>query len=379
MWVMVRGSKVLAAAVVSVAAVAVLVSGGVAAQGRAACAKPRSRNLVLISARTGRVDRSFPDASAPPLAMITDGRGGWFVAMPDSCIGKVFVNGIARLRPDGRLDTRWHGRVPRVPLQGAVSELTRLGNTLYAASGAWVEALNARTGKRRWLVTNLKGGWGTGLAANRSVVFVGGYGGSRFKGMRHWGPVALDAKTGKVLHWRAALPGKPYVVGPLALDRRRLFLATGSNHGAITAVDVHNGRLTSWRAPQIKEAAGPFLVTHGLLITSNPDGNAYIASASTGQPVGRFGSPGDPGLTGFTKIGASANTLYAWEGGPGCTPGGWKIQGQTRSSIAAIDLRTLKVTPWTPIAKTRYVCIQAIAADARHVLLAGALTAPPNG
>jgi hypothetical protein len=344
-----------------------------AAEGKAACPKPRYRNLVLISARTGRVDRSFPDASAPPLAMVTDGRGGWFVAVPDYCIGSVFVNGIAHLHSDGRLDRSWHGRGPRVPIQGAVGELARVGGTLYAASGAWVEALNARTGARRWLVTNLKGGWGTGLAANRSFVFVGGYGGSRFKGVRHWGPVALDAKTGRVLAWRAALSGKPYVVGPLALDQGRLFLGEDTAHGssAIVAVDARTGRLTDWRAPQIKET-GAFLVTHGLLITANPDGNAYIASASSGQPVGGFGSHG---LTGFTKIGVSGDTLYAWGGGPGCSRN-WKIQGQTRHSIAAIDLRTLKVTPWTPATKTRYVCIQTIAADPNQVLLAGQLTAP---
>lgn len=356
---------VILCALVSAAAVST------AAEGRAVCAKPRYRNLVLISARTGRVDRSFPDVSSPPLAMVTDGRGGWFVAVPNYCIGNVFVNGIAHLRPDGKLERNWRGRVPRTPLQGAVGELARVGNTLYAASGAWVEALNARTGARRWLDTNLKGGWGTGLAANLSVVFVGGYGGSRFKGVRHWGPVALDARTGKVLPWRAALPRKAYVVGPLALDQGHLFVGNASAHSAIVAVDVRSGRLTSWRAPQIKEA-GTFLVTHGLLITANPDGNSYIANANTGQPVGGFGNQG---LTGFTTIGVSGNTLYAWGGGPGCSRN-WKIQGQTRASIAALDLRTLKVTPWTPATKTRYVCIQGIAADRSQVLLAGPLTAP---
>jgi hypothetical protein len=372
----IRGSKAGAVGVVAATAAAALAAvGGTPAQGTAACAKPKYRNLVLVSARTGRVDRSFPDASAPPLAMVSDGRGGWFLAMPDYCIGNVFVNGIARLRPDGRLDTSWHGRVPRTPMQGAVGELDRVGNTLYAAGGAWVEALNARTGARRWAVTNLKGGWGTGLAANWSVVFVGGYGGSSFEGKRHWGPVALDARTGKVLSWHATL-GKPHVVGPLALDGRRLFIGVNNAKAAIVAVDVRTGRLTDWRAPQVKEAAGPFLVTHGLLITTNPDGDAYIANADTGQPVSGFG---DHGLTGFSTIAASGHTLYAYGTGIGCARS-WTIQGQTRSAAAAIDLRNLKLTPWTPATKTRYVCISGIAADPRQVLLAGPLTAPgPEG
>jgi hypothetical protein len=303
--------------------------------------------------------------------MVTDGRGGWFVAMPNYCIGNVFVNGIARLRPDGRLDKSWHGRVPHTPIQGAVAELARVGGTLYAASGAWVEALDDRTGARRWLVMNLKGGWGTGLAANRSTVFVGGYGGSRFKGKRHWGPVALDARTGKVLPWRAAAGRKFYVVGPLALAQGRLFMAVNTPQAAIVAVDARTGHITDWRAPQIKGAGDAILVTHGLLITANSDGNSYIANANSGQSVPGFGSEG---LTGFSTIAALANTLYAWGGGPGCSRN-WKIQGQTRSSVAAIDLRTLKLTPWRPTTKTRYVCIHGIAADPSRVLLAGALAA----
>jgi hypothetical protein len=364
-----RGSKVVALGAVAVAA-ALLTAAGTPAKGKAACPKPRYRNLVLVSARTGRVNRSFPDANYPPLAMVTDGRGGWFLAMPEYCIGNVYVNGIARLRPDGRLDTSWHGRVPRTPLQGAVSELDRVGNTLYAAGGAWVEALNARTGARRWVVTNLKGGWGTGLTANWRVVFVGGYGGSPFKGRRHWGPVALAARTGKVLPWHAAL-GKPYVVGPLALYRGRLFIGVNRAEAAIVAVDARTGRPTGWRAPQVKETGGPFLVTHGLLITTNPGGNAYIANADTGQPVPGFGQDG---LTGFATVAASGNMLYAAPAVLGCARN-WTIQGQTRSSVAAIDLRNLKLTPWTPASKTRYVCIRGIAADPRQVLVAGLLTA----
>jgi hypothetical protein len=371
--VRVTGSKAVVVGAAAAAAAGVLVAAGASAGGTAACPKPRYRNLVLVSARTGRVNRSFPDASAPPLAMVADGRGGWFLAMPDYCVGNVFVNGIAHLRPDGRLDRSWHARLPRTPLNGAVGELARVGNTLYAASGSWVEALNARTGARRWrVITNPKGGWSQGLAANWNAVFVGGYGGTRFEGKRHWGPVALDAKTGKVLPWHAALGKKLYAVGPLALDRGRLFIAVNTARAAIVAVDARTGHLTGWRAPQIKEAAGPFLVTHGLLITTNPDGNSYIANAKTGRPVSGFGHQG---LTGFSTIAASDNTLYAWPAVQGCARS-WTIQGQTRSAVAAINLRTLKLTPWTPATKTRYVCVKGIAADPHHVLLAGPLTAP---
>ena len=368
---MTRGSKAVAVGLVAATA-AVLTAANAPAHGKAACPKTRYRNLVLVSARTGRVDRSFPDANYPPLAMVTDGRGGWFLAMPeDYCIGNVYVNGIARLRPDGRLDKSWHGRVPHVPVAGAVTELDRVGDTLYASGGGWVEALNARTGARRWVFKNLKGGLGAGLVANWSVVFVGFRSGSLLEGKRHWGPVALDARTGKVLPWHADLPGKPRAVGPLALDGGRLFMAVNTPQAAFLAVDARTGRLTGWRAPQIGEAAGPFLVTHGLLITTNADGNAYIANAETGQPVSGFGSQG---LTGFSAIAASGNTLYAYGVGLGCARS-WEVQGQTRSSVAAIDLRNLKLTPWTPAARTRYTCIRGIAADRSQVLVAGPLTA----
>lgn len=366
MWAtMLRRSKVILVGVAGVAGAVLLAAAVAPALGKAACSKPPHRNLVLIPARTGRVDRSFPDTNAPPLATVADGHGGWFIGGDVNCVGKVAVNGLVHLRPDGRLDRGWHTRVPRVPLQGGVGELGRVGDTLYVASGAWVEAVNARTGGRRWLVTNLKGGWGLGLAANRRTVFVGGYGGSSFNGAPHQAPVALDARTGKVRPWHAALPRKFVNVASLALDGGRLFLnvVTRSGTAAILAVDARTGRLTNWRAPQMNDVYG-LLVTHGLVITTASDGNSSIASATTGRPVS---FPGAQRYTAFTTMAAAGDTLYVWSG-QGCNPGAFPIQGQARE-IAAVDLDTLKVTPWAPIIGTR-VCVSRIAADRSQVLVA---------
>ena len=366
-----RSGVAVSACAVAVA-VAVAVAGLLAvavapARGKAACPKPRSRSLILVSARTGRVDRSFPDTDLPPLAMVTDGRGGWFVGGDVSCVGRVRVNGLVHLRPDGRLDRRWHTRVPCVPIAGGVAQLARVGDTLYVNNGSWVEALDARSGARRWLDTNLKGGWGLGLAANPDTVFVGGYGGSKFHGTPHPAPVALDARTGKVLRWHAALPRRFVNVASLALYRGRLYMDVSAANGftaTVLAVDANTGRVTGWRAPQIKEIGG-LLVTHGLVFSAAQDGNSAVANAGTGRPVS---FPGAERYTGLTTLAAAGNTLYAWSG-QGCNQGPFTIQGENRD-VAAIDLRTLRVTSWAPVLGKRCVCVGRIAADRNRVLVA---------
>ena len=334
------------------------------ARGKAACPKTRSRNLVLISARTGRVDRSFPDTNYPPLAMVSDGHGGWFVGGDVNCVGRVQVGGLAHLRPDGRLDRRWHTRVPRVPISGGVGELARVGDTLYVENGSWVEALNARTGSRRWLDMNLGGAWAGGLAANKTAVFVAGRSGAKFDGAPHSAPVALDPKTGRVLPWRASLP-RHVDVASLALYQGSLFMdVVGKRVATVLAVDARTGRLSSWRAPQIK-AIGGLIVSHGLVFTAVEDGNSTIVNARTGRSVS---IPGEKLYTGFTNLAAFRNTLYVYSG-HGCNQGPFTIEGQRRD-IAGIDLRTLKVTSWAPVLGATNVCVSGIAANSSKILVA---------
>jgi hypothetical protein len=353
---------VVAAALAIVAGAASGVSGAAASvHGETACPNIKQRSVVLISVRTGRVDCSFPDISGPPASMVSDGKGGWFVATTE--VGDVPVDRIAHLRPDGRLDRTWHVQVPHGQ-NTFVAGLIRVGETLYAAGGSWVGSYGVRTGARRWLVrTNRRGGWNS-FAADRSTVFVGGYSGTPFNGTPHRAPVALDARTGRVLAWHAALTSKfLYLVGPLVLDRGSLFLtALGRRAGTAetVAVNARSGRLTGWRASRA-DTGGPALVTHGLVLA--PDQS--ILSERTGQPVqalaGIYGAV-------FTAFG---RTLYV----AGDCHNGSSFNHLERDDIGAVNLLTDKVTSWAPRGFRRssalgFACFGAMAADGKQVLVA---------
>jgi hypothetical protein len=332
------------------------------------CVTPQVRSLLLVSTRTGRVETSFPDTrnskgqNAQPLSVASDGQGGWFIAGGFLCVGTVRVPGLAHLRPNGHLDATWQGQLP----QGIVTGAFRSGRTLFAVGRAahnteWITALDSRTGSRRWLVTGLEG-LGA-LAVTGTRVFVG------HAATDSRSVVALDRRTGAILPWHVALPGqfgRKLVGTRFVIAGHRLFVSavTAGRIPAegIFAFDIRTGRLTDWRAPQIKYA-NVWFATHGLIFFSNLAGT-YVASARSGRPVTAFGKAN------FNSFALLGDTLYA---DIGCN-GPSKIQGQTRT-LAAINLRTRKVTPWTPAIYPRApqtpVCIQAMAADNRQLLLSG--------
>jgi hypothetical protein len=368
----------------SVARLAVLAAGvssllvatavaSTSAKANAVCAKPSFgiRGLFLVSTTTGRVDRSFPDVRDNPSggfaetqSIVSDGHGGWFIAGEFACVGTVRVPGIAHLRPDGRLDPSWHARVPHGTT--AAGDLARWGDTLFALGGdtnsEWVGAFSVRTGARRWPLTNLKGGWVDGMAVDRTSVFLGGRPNSRIDGVvAHRGLVALNRKTGALLPWHAALPRAVTSVDSLAISGQRLFVSTMTSWGMpVYALNAHSGRLTSWRAPQIIGIVN--LVTHGLVFASNPN-QEFVASTRTGHAVNVFGNAYPSPF-----LAVSGDTLYANFGQDGPS----QIQGQTRT-LAAINLHTLKVTPWAPVlmpsVPDHVVLVTAMAADGSHVLL----------
>lgn len=354
-----------------VVAVAIVLVAAVPASAGAGSAHTAGvgRELVLVSARTGAIDRSFPDVGCCNVfAAATDGHGGWFIAGDFIHVGKTHVDGIAHLHANGRLDTQWRGTFPGS--HGGSSHflattMTRVGASLYVAGPFWVEALDARTGARRWRFhLSAPRSGDPGLAANRSMVFVA-EGRIRVGGVLRPSPVALDAKTGAVLPWHASLPRKYDDAHALALDRGRLFVGAYAPNGyefELRAFAARTGRLTSWQAPQIKDA-GTIFVVHGLIFTTGLD-LFYVASEQTGRPFRALS-----GVSGVVYA-AAGHTLYVG----GNVRDGSFFAGQKRDNLGAVDLRTNRVTPWAPKFHTRYVNVEALAADRNQVLVGGSFT-----
>jgi hypothetical protein len=332
--------------------------------------------MELVAARTGAIDKSFPDPDGPPDSILADGHGGWFVGGRFTCIGGVREDGIAHLHADGTLDTRWHAPLPvdRVdPDPYDVLVLERVGSTLYAGGPFGVEAVDAARGTRRW-VTAVSGDPVHALAADEDHVFIGGAF-DKVGGAPHRSLVALSPKTGAVLPWRvpalAASPPEPVDVEALALDHARLFVGgdmtrvDGKRRFSLAALDADTGALTGWMVRKgITSDIGAMLITHGKVLVSGLDAYAVI-NEQTGalDPLTKG--------TGGWRFAVIGDTLYL---AGNCRNTLTEVQGRSRNNLAAIDLNNDRVTRWAP-SLSKYVCTDEIAADAAQVLVIGSFSA----
>jgi outer membrane protein assembly factor BamB len=234
-------------------------------------------------ARDGGVIRAYA-ASTPLLPgedAVADGQGGWYVAGA----------GLAHLRGDGRLDTRWHSQLRR---HLRLWTFARAGARLFASDGRRVYAVAARSGKLLWTSAAIGGGsaariWA--LVATPSTVYVGGAF-KRFGAVSRGQLAALSAATGRVLAWRTP-PLRPYtpspIVGTLALGAERLYFA-GSFHGvggaprsnAVAAVRLRDGRLTSFAPRGSFSGALALAVVRGKVLIGGGDGGG-VFDAKTGR------------------------------------------------------------------------------------------------
>jgi outer membrane protein assembly factor BamB len=183
---------------------------------------PGCRGTVLVSARSGAIDRNFPDLAVS--AAVADGRGGWFVT----------AGGLLRLDPRGRIERRWRSGEVR----GTLQHLVRVGPRLYATDGRRVFAFDAASGRRLWSSGIAGGVWWNDvrptiytLRADGVAVYAGGSF-TRFAGAPRAAVAALDAGTGELRDWRPRIPVKPRAepttVVALGLGSGHLYAASAS-------------------------------------------------------------------------------------------------------------------------------------------------------
>jgi PQQ-like domain len=363
---------------------AVVVGGGpavAATSATAACAPEPFTTLVLTSAATGAIVRSYPDVSGVS-AIAADGRGGWFVSGAFTCDGRYRRPGLMRLDHAGSIDPSWHAELPKG--HPPVSLLVRSGPTLYAAGGFGVEALDAATGARRW-VARVAGGLAPGvgaLAATSGAVYVGG-GFKAIDQVLHPSLAALDPRTGKLLAWNQPVLGSPdpipivdalWLVGPrLYLGGNTITTVDGQRRPGFAAVDTATGRVSDWvpgTAPGLVAGAGvgdveTILVAHGVVFSAGHDGFG-IVSARTGAI-----SPWLKRVHGeAVRFAAAGSTVYL---GGNVRNSFSAVGAHARHNLAAIDLATGRVTPWAPDVNV-YVVVAALAPSGNEVLVGGSFS-----
>jgi outer membrane protein assembly factor BamB len=233
------------------------------------------------------------------------------------------------------------------------------------------------------------------LARQESTLYVGGEF-SRIAGAERRGLAAFDVETGMLLPWGPRVSGRTIYVGlghyadpqiyAIAVDGSRVYLGglfsriNGEPRRNLAAVDAVTGQLTDWD-PQILQGRG--------LRPDSRDPAIVLALAVRGRVIyvgGRFGLAGGQRRGDLAAINVRSGRVTGWnprvEGrvvnalaldGSHLLVGGefWRVAGKPRSSLAAIDAATGRPLPWRPRISGRGPSVSAVTVTDSQVVVGG--------
>jgi len=282
--------------------------------------------FALLSRLTARRQPMAGAVSGDVKAVVSDGRGGWFVGGFFDHVGKVACENLAHLNADGQLDQRFC----LVP-DHIVEELALAGRTLYVG-GAFdniggeqrrlIASLDADTGAINPWHSSASGDDVDAIAVNRAIVYAGGnftaLGGAPRRDL-----AALDARTGNALPWNPHPNDKVFDIKLLGSS---LVVAGGFDRVddlsrlGVAAFDAQTGRLTTWRADawhaNEESAVGGDVFT----LTSNK---------STLYMGGLFDHVGGVPRDGLAAVDSMSGVVTQWHPPLSAIPGTLAIAGDT--------------------------------------------------
>jgi hypothetical protein len=333
------------------------------------------RTLLLVDAKSGVVDRDFPDVDGGVGAAVADGSGGWYVGGSFTHVGTVVRPGLAHLRRDGSLDSNFTANVPGKRYR-YVYALAYHGSVVYAGGDFGVVAVNAKTGKRLWLARASQPRTGISvidLEFGNGVLYVAGFL-TRIGGVARDGVAALDPRTGSPTSWRVDLNHATFG-GSVAFKNDVVYLAGAFNrvHGVrrelgIAAVSPRTGLPTVW-TPRNRTYGGavePDLVVacDGQIVAGGGDNMLGAYDINSGRPRTW---PTDLGGNNVSALAVTGNTLYL---GGDQHNGFDSAGGRPANNLAAVVLPKGVFTSWRP-KLARYASVETIAVSGGMVLVGG--------
>jgi hypothetical protein len=227
--------------------------GKVYVQGAFSRFGPYTGHFAVVSRLTAKPQPTAGAVSGNVEAVVSDGRGGWFIGGEFDRVGAVACEGLAHLTADGLLDRRFCLAPDHI-----VQALALDGKTLYVGGGfdriggeqrKLVASLDAETGAINPWHPSASGNVVDAIAVTGSVVYVGGVftslGGAPRRNL-----AALDAGTGRALPWNPRLNDS---VDDIALVGSSVFVGGSFDRVddeprvGVAAIDAQSGRPTTWR------------------------------------------------------------------------------------------------------------------------------------
>jgi outer membrane protein assembly factor BamB len=326
--------------------------GKVYVQGAFSRFGPYTGNFAVVGRLTARRQPTVGAVSGGGVeAVVSDGRGGWFIGGDFDHVGSVACENLAHLTADGRLDQRFCLDPDHIVL-----ELVLEGKTLYVG-GAFdniggeqrklVASLDADTGAINPWHPSASGDHVEAIAATGSVVYVGG----RFTalgGAPRRDLAALDARTGNALPWN---PHPNDLVFDITLLGSSVFVGGDFTRVddeprlGVAAIDAQTGHPTTWRAdaPDVFALAGSESTLYMGGIFDHVGGLPRDGLAAVDSVSGAV-RPWHPPVGAFTSdLFLARDTVYA--GGDFFAPNN---ENRKIGSLLAINADTGALEDWKP-------------------------------
>lgn len=283
------------------------------------------RRLGTRAGQFAVVGRRSPVVLGGPVdAVVSDGRGGWFLGGGFTSVGGVSCPRLAHVRNDGGLDRRWC----RLAVGGRIYSLALVGARLYVGGD-----FDAIAGRKRRATAALNVSTASLSSWDAGIAFSGGCGGGE-----EFTPGGATVEQLAPTSSTVILSGCFYHVG--GAERRN----------GIAAVDTATGKPRPWR-PALPDVgawalsrSGKTVFMVGLWLDSRGSvtrRRLAAVDAQTGKVTRWYPTPNGPPASDLSGLTASGSTIYV---GGDFT----RIGGKPRRNVAAIDIRTGTISRWRP-------------------------------
>jgi hypothetical protein len=325
----------------------------------------RSGGGVPVDLTTGQPAEGYPHINGFVGAVAADGQGGWFVGGSFTRVGAFSRQGLVHLGADLKVDASWNPSVPNGTVGAAFlhNGVLFIGGSFTNVNGqvrSNLAALNATTGELLpWNPT--ANGRVLDLEVFGDNVYICGEFRSVNNQTRDYA-AALHRDTGALQTWNPA-PNDNIEVMALAGDKLyaggRFASISGQQRLGLAAYNLPGGQLTSWNpgtgsATIVSSLVWEMLVHEGTVyvggvftsIGNKTRINVAAIDAESGAVLD-FDAQADLGLSsGFPT--AQVNSLAV--AGDQLIIGGllFRIGGQDRFALAAVDRVTGQVLDWNP-------------------------------
>ncbi len=317
-----------------------------------------AQNLAAVDAESGRATGVTVSADSRLTAILPDGDGGYFIAGRFDHVNGLPRNGLARILPDGTLDTDW---VPALQADARIADLAMAGDELYlvgsfrpanSVSGASVAGLDVNTGANLSSLPQPNGEL-SAIAVAGDTLFVGGEF-DAVSGDARTSLAAIDLQTAELLSWAPEVLRDGGGIGEVEALKvadgvlyvgGRFALVNGDERGHGASFDVATLELGNWN-PQADGDIYALAVSDDRVFVG---GNfADIAGEARERLAAVSASDGQ--LLALPSVGVDNRIRALTVDGDNLYLGGAfrTVDGVERQRLASIDLTTDELRAWQP-------------------------------